>query len=536
MTTRILTLHIATAVFVLSQGRGPQPSQPLTPSERADTQTLSRTVQALRRTAKLSPEATTQTDKLIEESTGLLASGQTAEARRRLAHAQSLIAGTTWEPKDELAWSLAFRSRQIVMEPSHPFLAELSQVYSAPNKLTPGVRVKVSLFSAGPDSKFIKDVGEFDVPSRDLVADPAVAQLEWKGTPDGTYRLHAEVASGDVKLATFQQTIALAEGIETRSADAERRLGKIQGHDSAKASVRWPFDIARVINTGIRKLETNDFGLPESGAQYFDFGTELKKSGEILKALEAGKDPVVRAKGDHERHYWFEEAGEMMPYRLYVPTTWDGKKQLPMMFVMHGTTRDDNFYFDRDGGVLPKLAEKNGYIVVSVMGYRPNSGYNAQAINGLAGAAPNPGAPNQTARARESELSEKDAMNAFDLVVKEYNPDPKRIYLFGHSAGGTGGWYIGSKYAERFAGLGLSAFGTQPGVVPWDRLKGMPIMVIVGTKDAPNTVKTVETMAKAVADKGFETKFLEVPDATHDTIVGLALPSAFEFFNTHQRK
>ena len=60
-------------------------------------------------------------------------------------------------------------------------------------------------------------------------------------------------------------------------------------------------------------------------------------------------------------------------------------------------------------------------------------------------------------------------------------------------------------------------------------------MVIVGSKDAPRTVETVRTMAQAVKEKGFETKFLEIPEATHDTIVGLSLPAVYEYFTTHRR-
>ena len=82
----------------------------------------------------------------------------------------------------------------------------------------------------------------------------------------------------------------------------------------------------------------------------------------------------------------------------------------------------------------------------------------------------------------------------------------------------------------------MSAFGTQPGAVQFDRLQGIPLLVIVGSKDAPRTVETARTMAKAVAEKGFDTQFLEIPEATHDTIVGLALPTVFQFFNTHGRK
>lgn len=50
---------------------------------------------------------------------------------------------------------------------------------------------------------------------------------------------------------------------------------------------------------------------------------------------------------------------------------------------------------------------------------------------------------------------------------------------------------------------------------------------VMSSKDSPRTVETARTMAQAVKQKGFETQFLEVPEATHDTIVGLALPTVF---------
>jgi predicted peptidase len=178
------------------------------------------------------------------------------------------------------------------------------------------------------------------------------------------------------------------------------------------------------------------------------------------------------------------------------------------------------------------------------MGYRPNAGYNAAALRTIPGAGTPPqrgggagrgGLFDPAARQREAELSEKDAMNVLDLVTKEYPIDMEHVYLFGHSAGGTGGFYVAAKYPEKFAGIALSAFGTRPEVYPFDRIKGKPVMVIVGTKDAPNTVATVRAMAKAIAEKGFDNEFLEVEGATHDTIVGLAEPKVFEFFDKRSR-
>ncbi len=540
-TIRLTTALAAAAIHSLLLAQAPSTARPLSPGDGMDATTLSRNVQALRRATALSSDAATRADNLIHEASSLLSAGQSGQARRKLAAAHAVITGQPWTTREEYLWSLALRPRAIVMEPSAPQAVDVVQLYAADYKPAQPIRLAVSLVTAEPTPRPVRNLTSADLPSRDLVAEPLVVPLAFAGIADGTYRLSVQVVDGDTPVATLQHTVAVANGIDARRADidarradVEKRLARIAGHESAKATVRWPFDMARVVNHGIRKLETGDFGLPESGGQVFDFARELRESEQVLLALESGRDPLFRARGDHERHYWFADAGEIMPYRVYVPMGWDGKKKLPMLFVLHGNTRDHNFYFDRDGGILAKLAEKHGFLVATVMGYRPSAGYNASAITSMLSTPPaatrSGGFVRTAAMQRETELSEKDAMTAFDLIVKEFTPDPARIYLFGHSAGGTGGWYIGSKYRDRFAGLALSAFVTQPARVPFDRLTGKPILVIVGSRDAPRTVETARTMAKAVKERGFKTEFLEIPEATHDTIVGLALPRVFEFF------
>ena len=51
----------------------------------------------------------------------------------------------------------------------------------------------------------------------------------------------------------------------------------------------------------------------------------------------------------------------MMAYHVYAPLKWDGKSKLPMVLVLHGNTRDQDFYFDRDDHILAKMAEEHGY-------------------------------------------------------------------------------------------------------------------------------------------------------------------------------
>jgi predicted esterase len=325
-------------------------------------------------------------------------------------------------------------------------------------------------------------------------------------------------------IALQAQTPDELKGIESQLAGIEGRIAKIQGHEGAKASILYPYQLARAINAGKRQFSQRDFGIPWDEKQPpYDFAMGLRNSADLLKAIESGQDPLFRATGDHERHYWFEEAGEPMAYRVYVPTRWDGRSRLPMVLVLHGNTRDQDYYFDRDGGILSKLAEQHGYLVATPMGYRPSAGWGTNSQR--------PGAAGQ-----QSELSEKDALHVLDLVTKEYNVDPARVYLFGHSAGGAGAWYLGQKYPERWAAIAASAAATRADGFAFDRLKGLPVMVCHGDMDEEVPIASSRNMVKGMRDHGFDPVYLEVPGATHNTVVAIVEPKVFDFFDQHSHK
>ena len=520
---RFALAGLLAAVTVLAQG---QNLRPLTPEQQPDLAALSRTVQMLRSRAELTGDAAARVDKLIADAAGEGESRNDGGARRALAEAQALLAGQTWSSKDAFVWSLALELDQAVTESSLPLSGWLEQYYPAPYQ--PGSKLRLHL-SLVPRTGPARELGSYEIPSSGEVE----FRAGLKGIPDGYYQVVAKVTEGKDQLVELTKTIALAQGILSGRLGVEGRLARIRGNESAKASVIWPYDVASAVNDGNRELDTDDFGLGVEGTRDFKFAKEMRDSEELLAALEAGEDPLTRAKGDHERHYWFEDAGEIMPYRVYVPSTWDGQSQLPMVFVLHGNTRDHDFYFDRDEGTLWKMAEKHGYLVATTMGYRPSAGYNA-AEQRKSGEAPRfkIGAKQQ----RETELSEKDAMNAFQLIVDEYNPDPSRIYLFGHSSGATGGWYFGEKYNDKWAGVALSAFTTRPQDVDFDVFKQTPLMMIVGTEDGPRRVEMVKEMVEEIRGHGLKTEFLLEEGADHDTIVGRALPHVFEFFDRQARK
>ena len=101
-------------------------------------------------------------------------------------------------------------------------------------------------------------------------------------------------------------------------------------------------------------------------------------TGALLVALSlqaSAQSPSARATGDQRRQYVFAPTGQSMPYRVYVPTTWDGKASLPIILMLHGAGANENSYMDQAGGLLRKLAEQHGYIVVSPLGFTPLGAY-----------------------------------------------------------------------------------------------------------------------------------------------------------------
>jgi poly(3-hydroxybutyrate) depolymerase len=519
----ILVVIGVSAVNAQSSASNPPRLQP-----QADPATLTQQVQKLRVAAKVDSEVKAQVDKLVAEASSLQSAGRRGEAGRPLAHALTLLNGRTWDAREEFAWSLAFRTEKILADSSIPVMGALGQIYSAPYKPAANLRLKIALLAENGEVKPVREVALIDFAARDFVEKPLPLALNLHGIADGTYLLSAGVFDGDTQLCSLRKTVRLVKDLDTAGALAENRLAKIEGHDSAKATIRYPYDLARVVNLGKRALGSGDFGLDSPA---YDFAKGIKHSADVLLALEEGRDLLWRAKGDNTRHYWFAEAGEIMPYRVFVPPTWDGKAKLPMLVVLHGNTRDYDYYFDRDGGILAKTAQQHGWLVVCPLGYHPNGGYGAGGGGkgkGKGGLALDPWV------ARRGEFSEKDAINVADLVAKEYVVDRSQVYLFGHSSGGTGTWHLGQKFAERWAGIAISAGRANAATYPFDRLKGKAVVLFHGDEDVEVPLSASRTMDKALTAKGIVHQYFEFKGATHATVVALAIPKVFEYFDKHR--
>lgn len=261
----------------------------------------------------------------------------------------------------------------------------------------------------------------------------------------------------------------------------------------------------------------------------------------------AGHDPVDDRV--EIREYGFKETGENMPYAVFVSSKIAKGRKAPLVLALHGYLGNYGTFM-RSGCV--EEAEKNGYILVGVMGYSPTAPFgNTNMFGGRKDAAPAPGparaAPpkvmpgmqgpaiggtRETDPARISELSEIDTMRVLELVRKEFDVDDDRIFLMGHSMGGAGALYLGGKYAPVWAAVAcIAGFGSPD---PKGKLKDTPLYFTAGSED--NLGAMGRTTAEQLKAAGLDVQWKELPGLDHGSIIAGSMPDVFEFFNRHPRK
>jgi poly(3-hydroxybutyrate) depolymerase len=243
--------------------------------------------------------------------------------------------------------------------------------------------------------------------------------------------------------------------------------------------------------------------------------------------------PPARATGNQHRDYVFSPTGQRMPYRVYVPTTWDGKASLPILLMLHGAGANENTYMDQANGLLMKLAEQHGFIVVSPIGFTPLGAYGnplrLPAVFGQTAAAASQRAAVTPVRQRELDLSELEVITALEVVTEEYGADRTRTFLAGHSMGSGGVWHLAARYPERWRAVApMSGPFVDAATYPFDRIKRLPIFMTEGTGAMPS-LEGSRAMARFLREGGFAFDYLEV-DGDHGGMVPMVWPRIFEFF------
>jgi predicted peptidase len=257
--------------------------------------------------------------------------------------------------------------------------------------------------------------------------------------------------------------------------------------------------------------------------------------GQAPKGINRPPDPRVQ-----QRKYHFADTNEDLPYAVYVSSKVSKDKKNPLIIALHGLGGDENSLMH--GNALD-LAEEGGYILVGPIGYNPRGWYGVPVGAPRVGAAKgapkaNPAAANDPPNIRE--LSEKDTMNVLEIIRKEFNVDERRTYLMGHSMGGAGTLYLGSKYASNWAAIGAiapAAFSMQANAATLlTPIKdSMPVIVTQGDADTAVPVANTRTWIETMKELKMNYKYVEMPGEDHGSIIAKGMPDIFKFFSEHSK-
>jgi predicted esterase len=456
-------------------------------------------------------------DKELAEATR---QGKNGEVRRLLAKGQALLNGAAWSDALDYSNSLVVRSDRVFVDTAKPYTARLEQIYSPSIDLQHSVTAHVSLRKPGapaaslagvgappPSGELVKDLGTFDDVSRDLRESPFLMELDLSGVPDGPFQLHVEVLDGARPLGTASLRILAQKGLDATLARLES--GATAVPEKFRADIVYPLDYIRNVNLG--RIEMRPFS-------QFDFAKELATADQTLAAVKSGKDPFAGRSGDFKRHYFFQTAKEIMPYRMYVPAVCTPSRACPLVVALHGLGATEDSMFSNLYRI-PPLAEQHGFIVVAPLGYR---------VDGFYGYSP------LGAGARQTELSAQDVMEVLQLVRRDYKIDENRIYLMGHSMGGIGTWALGAKHPNLWAALGpISGLGN-PATI--ETMRNIPEIVVHGDADNVVPVNSSRTMVAAMKKLGVEVKYIEVPGGSHIDVAGPNMAAIFDFFEAHHKE
>ena len=204
-----------------------------------------------------------------------------------------------------------------------------------------------------------------------------------------------------------------------------------------------------------------------------------------------------------------ESEGKKRSYYLFVPGSVRQGEPAPLIVLLHGSGRNGSVLVEH----WQKLAEREGIILAG-----PDS------------------------RSSASWAVPEDGPRFLrDLVeeLKSKHPvDPRRVYLFGHSAGAVFGLFMSALESEYFAAVAVSAGAMRKenyGLLDEAERK-VPVAMFVGTKDPLFPVAEVRKTRDAFAERGFPVKLTEVAGLDHNYYSRSAAinEQAWEFLKGHR--
>ena len=201
-------------------------------------------------------------------------------------------------------------------------------------------------------------------------------------------------------------------------------------------------------------------------------------------------------------------------FRVFTPKDWSRKKKYPVILFLHGAGErgDDNLVQTKVGIGSAILRQKESLPFIVVLPQCPRNRWWT-----------------------ETEMQAQ-ALKALDQTIKDFNGDPKRIYLTGLSMGGYGSWIMAAGNPSRFAAIAVVCGGVRPPArvnvpQPTDGVAGSadpygavaakvgktPVWVFHGGADPVVPVTESRKMVEAIKAAGGSVRYNEYEGVGHNS-------------------
>jgi predicted esterase len=173
-------------------------------------------------------------------------------------------------------------------------------------------------------------------------------------------------------------------------------------------------------------------------------------------------------------------------YFLFIPAA--ATPNAPLLMLLHGSGRDGQSLIDP----WKNFASREGIILVAPSSINPNSWFNNESPELL--------------------------VEVIDAVRRKHTFDPRRRYLFGHSAGANYSLFLAVAWPGYFAAIAAHAGALSPDYEEWlpTVTAKAPIHMQVGTVDPVYPLENVRHTRDLFRAAGFQFELIEIAGHDHD--------------------
>ncbi len=385
------------------------------------------------------------------------------------------------KPNPEIVWgeSVFLELDKRLLDTSADFLGfQVKSFYQVDPKMPQHSQLRLTL----SDRK-----GRILVPAWTVPINKIPQKGQWKLTnlPEGDHTLRIEIRAGGKPLTTEEQGLSFVANLDKRWTALNKGVRALSADKSTVDSetVHELKQLLSMLMAG-RTLETD-----------YPAARLFREAESVLSALQANQGYYGP---DKTGQFWLRLPlkKESVVSRVFIPEEAKKKNPLPLVVALHGAGTSENMFFEAYGrGKIVDLCRKRGWLLIS------------------------PRSPTFAFRRPVTEI--------VDTLARRYPVDKTKVLVIGHSMGAAQAVAAVQDHPDRFAAI--AALAGSGRVKDSNKIKHVPFFVAVGNRDfaLEGTRRLADSLRKAGVQN---VQFKEYPQIEHVTIVQVALPEVFAFF------